>query len=677
MEGVKKVYLYAEPNLTLVGWMGMFGFPTYYYIWTYLFPQPYENLILRIVCSILFSIIAFRKKLPKFLHKYMPQYYLISIGFCLPFFFSFMMFMNEWSTIWAMSFMASIFLHILTVYQTRIMLIQTLISVSIAYGVVYGVDFTLAMKHIVFPYMPIFIFTYIFGNLFYLRNQIEHESKVSIAKSFGAGIAHEMRNPLSAIKSSIDVMKSTLPNENVEIKEHYSISRRDLISVKEILTNSEKTISIGNETIDLLLTSIDENRISISSFKKSSLMEIIKDSLKTIPFNNGIYHDFITFKFDDEAYILGSETLVKYVIYNLIKNSFHYQDSKNLKIEIDLKSFDDYHELNFLDNGAGIPESILEDIFKDFFTYGKKGGSGLGLPFCRRVMNALRGKISCSSKLNEWTNFTLTFPSYNSNSTKILKMDITKYMSTLYLGDENKFGKILCDKVSSRSLKFSHLTFKEIDSKEEYEFEYDLIFIDLDEILNSGSDLKILEKKLRFTEARIIYLYDIKKRYHCDINRYSKFFMIAKNRLENDFDIVLDELLFDIPQTNLNQVLTRNNPTGKTIVVADDSQSICTHTAIILEQQGFNVIKASNGQEVLNQFKTNIVDLVIMDIEMPKVDGLEAASKIRLFSNIPILAHTGDGTQHMIEKIYDSGMNGYIIKPADGNFLIDKVSSWV
>ncbi|NAX39252.1 hybrid sensor histidine kinase/response regulator, partial [Vibrio sp. V26_P1S5P106] len=113
MDAIKKIYQYAEPNLTLVGWMGLIGFPIYYYVWAYLFPQPYESLALRSFCSLLFAGIAFRHAFPKVLHRYLPYYYLVSIGFCLPFFFFYMMLMNGWSTEWAMSFMASIFLHIL------------------------------------------------------------------------------------------------------------------------------------------------------------------------------------------------------------------------------------------------------------------------------------------------------------------------------------------------------------------------------------------------------------------------------------------------------------------------------------------------------------------------------------------------------------------------------------
>lgn len=112
------------------------------------------------------------------------------------------------------------------------------------------------------------LFIYLFGNLFYFRNQMEHENKVSLAKSFGAGIAHEMRNPLSGLLTSIDVIQSILPNpKSGDHKGQYALSNEDVIQLREVGDEAMEIIHSGNETIDLLLTSIDENRVSRSTFK--------------------------------------------------------------------------------------------------------------------------------------------------------------------------------------------------------------------------------------------------------------------------------------------------------------------------------------------------------------------------------------------------------------------------
>ena len=95
-----------------------------------------------------------------------------------------------------------------------------------------------------------------------------------------------------------------------------------------------------------------------------------------------------------------------FVIYNLLKNALHYQ----VKIEIrtEIKSDDNY--LYFKDYGPGIESDKLELIFESFFTSGKKDGTGLGLPFCRRIMRAFDGEIICRSELEKGTEFEMKFP---------------------------------------------------------------------------------------------------------------------------------------------------------------------------------------------------------------------------------------------------------------------------
>ncbi|MCG9595797.1 hybrid sensor histidine kinase/response regulator [Vibrio sp. Isolate25] len=681
LESVRKVYQYAEPNLTLVGWMGLLGFPTYYYVWSYLFPQPYENLALRLLCSALFAVIAFRHSLPKYLQKYMPQYYLVSIAFCLPCFFSFMMFMNQWSTIWAMSFMASIFLHILLVHQTRLMLLQAVFSLLIAFFAVYGFDFSYAIEQIVWPYIPIFLFTYVFGNLFYFRNQVEHESKVSIAKSFGAGIAHEMRNPLSALKASFDVLSSLLPDDKSKYSDFYPMSHQELTIAREVLSDADEVIQYGNETIDLLLTSIDENRVSTSTFKKQSLKRVIEDSLASFAYKSSKDKQSVQFHCEEDAAFFGSDTLIKYALYNLLKNAFYYQSGEDFRINIELRCYEKYNVMTFRDNGVGIAPDVLENIFKDFYTFGKSGSYGLGLPFCRKVMQAVGGKISCQSVLNEWTEFTLTFPKYQSAKVDHIKLDLMKSKSALYVGDTSVISRLLNEQSFYKGFTLNTVDIELANSREEYEFEYDLIFIDLDAVITSPNQLAALENKLHFTEARIVFLYDENNRYHNDIERHLTIYPVEKHRMLLEPGRVLDELFFESPEPDRNLLPRKEVRVGKTIVIADDNHSLRTYTSILLEQQGFEVIQAQNGQEVLDKLQNNLVDLVLMDIEMPQLNGLDAANAIRSsdreYANVPILGHTGDSTSGAIDKIHESGMNDYIIKPAGTEVLLDKISNWI
>ncbi|MCL9779958.1 hybrid sensor histidine kinase/response regulator [Vibrio sp. S4M6] len=681
MEVINKIYKYSEPNLTLVGWMGFIGFPLYYYVWSYVFPQAYESLFLRGLGALLFSGIAFRKCFPKPLQKYTPIYYLFTVGFCLPFFFSYMMFMNDWSTIWTMSFMASIFLHILLVHDTKVMAIQAALCIFIAYLFAYVFNPHPPVIHVVWEYLPIFSFTYIFGTLFYFRNQVEHETKASIAKSFGAGIAHEMRNPLSALKASFDVLESIIPSKGKAAGAYYHLSSQELGLIEEILHDASDTIQNANQTIDLLLTSIDETRVSTSTFRKHQMKEVVDGAIHSFPYKKASDQQAVKVVTLNDFEFLGSETLLRYSLYNLLKNAFYYQTSADFYITITLKSSKGWNQLVFRDSGAGIEDDVMEHIFKDFYTVGKSNSYGLGLPFCKKVMHAVGGDISCRSELGKWTEFTLSFPRYDSATVGKLKMDLMRNKSILYIGNTSMLERHLFEQSFYKGYRLHSIDLSVALAKQEYEFEFDIILIDLDTMKGKRDQFKVLESKLTFTEARIVYLFDEHHTYHSDFDRHLIIFPVEKSRFMQDSQQVFDELMFESPIADRNLVPRKKAIYGKTIMIADDNHSLRTYTAIFLEKQGYQVIQAQDGAQAIQQLEKHPVDLVLMDIEMPRLDGIEATNAIRhsahSYSDIPILAHTGDSSKISIDKIQGAGMNDYIIKPAEGALLIDKISDWL
>ena len=107
----------------------------------------------------------------------------------------------------------------------------------------------------------------------------------------------------------------------------------------------------------------------------------------------------------------GSDTLLFYTLFNLLKNSLYYLNSyPQSTITITIFSTKKENILSFKDIGPGIEPDKLELLFQDFMTSNKKEGTGLGLSFCRKVMESFGGSIKCSSVLKEYTEFTLNFP---------------------------------------------------------------------------------------------------------------------------------------------------------------------------------------------------------------------------------------------------------------------------
>ncbi|MEZ8373538.1 hybrid sensor histidine kinase/response regulator [Vibrio cyclitrophicus] len=682
MNAIRKVYQYAEPNLTLVGWMGLIGFPAYYVVWEFLFPQPYENLTVRLLCSVLFFGIIYRNRVPFEWRKYLPAYYQVAITLCLPCFFFFMLLMNNWSNVWVMSFMSAIFLHILLVHVTKVMFAQTFAGIAIATlgaWVAQGFYLELSMD---WTHVPIFLFIYLFGNLFYFRNQVEHEAKVSLAKSFGAGIAHEMRNPLSGLLTSIDVMQSILPNPKAgHHKGQYELSDQEVRQLREVGDEAMEIIHSGNETIDLLLTSIDENRVSRSTFKKHSAKTVVEDALESFNYKRALDRQAISLDVKGEFSFLGSDTLLKYVMYNLFKNAFHHRSPEDFHIHVTMQSDEMVNQIVVTDNGSGIPSDEIRRIFQDFYTTGKSGNYGLGLPFCQKVMSSFGGEIKCQSEVDEWTQFTMIFPALTSNTVKDIKSELAKLKNVLFVSEQNILVTKAKELAGTMGFELTILDIASTLNKKEYQFEFDLIFVDMESLDLRASCLDKIESLLSFTESRIVYLFENHPIKRVRNVSFEPVWVETQVWLLNT-QPTMDRLLFDsnyvIPAASAAPLDTANK---RTIMVVDDNESLRRFTAMLLEKQGFDVIQKEDGQQALDALDTDDIDLILMDIEMPIMDGVEASRRIRnankAYSSVPIIAHTGDSSPVTLEKMDSSGMSDFIVKPADKNRLFDKIALWI
>lgn len=104
-------------------------------------------------------------------------------------------------------------------------------------------------------------------------------------------------------------------------------------------------------------------------------------------------------------------------------------------------------------------------------------------------------------------------------------------------------------------------------------------------------------------------------------------------------------------------------------------------TSIILQKQGFEVIQSNSGRKAILALEENQVDLILMDVDMPDMNGLEATATIRNsqreFSHVPIIAHTGDISADAVNNIRLSGMHDHLRKPASQDALLEKISDWI
>ena len=204
-------------------------------------------------------------------------------------------------------------------------------------------------------------------------------------KSLAGSIAHETRNSLSAIRTASDIIKNNLDE---------AIEYLDLISISS---------SHGLSVIDIILQNIREEEIDASKFTNLSMSNVVESAIIGYAFANATEKDLINVDLSNDFNFKGDKTLMIFVLLNLLKNSLYYRAKINIWLDSKNK------QLHFKDNGIGIPADKLESIFDSFFTSDKKGDTGLGLPFAKRVMLAFGGDISCKSKTGEGVEFCLQF----------------------------------------------------------------------------------------------------------------------------------------------------------------------------------------------------------------------------------------------------------------------------
>jgi two-component system, CAI-1 autoinducer sensor kinase/phosphatase CqsS len=158
--------------------------------------------------------------------------------------------------------------------------------------------------------------------------------------------------------------------------------------------------------IDMILNNIRDGEIDKSNFVELSISNTVKKAIKQYYYKNEEEKNLLNLNLEGDFIFKGDKNMMIFVIFKLLKNSLYYKS----KIEIRTEAKPDGNYLYFKDYGPGIEKDKLSLIFESFFTSGKKDGTGLGLPFCKRIMTAFNGDIICKSEIGKWTEFEIRFP---------------------------------------------------------------------------------------------------------------------------------------------------------------------------------------------------------------------------------------------------------------------------
>lgn len=402
-------------QLPVVGAIAFLGFPFFYWMWTTWFPQPYEALWPRVLGSLLGLGLMLSPYWPMTCKRYLPWYWFLTLLYTLSFFFAYSFFMNQASVISAMSLLCSVFLLVMLVDLLSLSILL-IVGWSLAFVCYYVTSPHLYFgeEHIEMGLVLLFIM--IAGATVNYKTAVLQQQRLAGMAAAAGMIAHELRTPLLGIKSGAQALSNYMPllfdAYNVVKEQGLALSTIREHRVRQLEGVSERIMSeidYANTIIDMLLVKVGrENYLQNCVLEVCSMANCLEEAIARYPFQLNKERTLISWRGDFQ--FNGSKLLMQHVLFNLLKNAFYMiAMMQRGEITIWVGKCEKFNYLYVQDTAKGMSADQLSRLFDHFYTTTFMG-TGIGLSFCKLVMQRFQGDIRCEAREGEYTKFILSFP---------------------------------------------------------------------------------------------------------------------------------------------------------------------------------------------------------------------------------------------------------------------------